>query len=126
MRRYSATHRKSRNALVALGCYLAILGLGLVLFGLIGSRGYEPRGLTPAMTTANTTLDVSTLAPCPGEYGPAVRDPQASCVWDATTRGLTGPHDSDIRWVVYLPACPVTTVQNRALVVCVPLDHWGE
>jgi hypothetical protein len=124
VKRYSAKDSKRRNALVGLGCYLVVLGLGWLMFGLMG--GHAPRGLKPEMTTASTALDVSTLAPCPGEYGPATRDPQAACVWDATTRGVNPVEGADIRWLVYLPSCPVATVQNRALVVCVPLDHWGE
>jgi hypothetical protein len=126
MKRYSAKSKVNRNAAVGLGAYLLVLGLGLALYGLIDARGYEPRGLKPETTSASTALDVSSLAPCPGEYGPATRDPQAACVWDATTRGSNPVQGADIRWLVYLPSCPVATVQNRALVVCVPLDHWGE
>jgi hypothetical protein len=124
VKRYSARDNKRRNALVGLGCYLVAVGLGWLLFGLMG--GHEPRGLKPEMTTASTALDVSSLAPCPGEYGPATRDPQAACVWDAMTRGINPVQGADVRWLVYLPTCPVATVQNQALVVCVPLDHWGE
>ncbi len=124
MRRYSARDNKHRNAIIALGIYLVIVGTGWLLAGLYG--GHEPRGLKPEMTTASTALDVSTLAPCPGEYGPATRDPQAACVWDATTRGINPVEGADVRWLVYLPTCPVPTVQNQALVVCVPLDRWGE
>jgi hypothetical protein len=126
VKRYSASNNRRRNAVVALGFYVMILGFGLMLFGLMGARGYEPRGLKPEITTASTALDVSTLAPCPGEYGPATRDPQAACVWDATTRGSNPVEGADVRWLVYLPSCPVPTVQNPTLVVCVPMDHWGE
>jgi hypothetical protein len=126
MKRYSAKSNKRRNSAMALGAYVAVFGMGMALFLMIDARGYTPRGLKPETTTASTALDVSSLAPCPGEYGPATRDPQAACVWDATTRGVNPVEGADVRWLVYLPSCPVATVQNRALVVCVPLDHWGE
>lgn len=126
MLRYSGKAHKHRKALVGLGCYLLVLGMGLVLYGFLGARGYEPRGLRPEMTTASTALDVGSLPPCPGEYGPAVRDPHAACVWDATIMGSNPVQGADVRWLVYLPSCPVATVQNEALVVCVSMDHWGE
>ena len=126
MRRYSTQASKHRKALAALWFYLLGFLLGGMLYVELSHRGYELRGLKPVPTAASTALDVSTLAPCPGEYGPAVRDPSAACVWDATTRGGNPVQGAAVRWLVYLPACPVATVQNGALVVCVPLEHWGE
>lgn len=123
---YGAKSNKRVKSLVFLGCYLLVLGLGVMLYGFLGARGYEPRGLKPELTTVSSALDVASLAPCPGEYGPAVRDPRAACVWDATTMGSNPVQGADVRWLVYLPTCPVATVQNRALVVCVPMEHWGE
>jgi hypothetical protein len=126
VKRYSVRDKRRRSAVFALGLYLLALGFGLMLYGFLGARGYEPRGLKPEMTTASTALDVTSLAPCPGEYGPATRDPRAACVWDASTMGDTRVQGANIRWLVYLPTCPVPTVQNPTLVVCVPMEHWGE
>lgn len=120
MKRYSAKDSKRRNAIVGLVCYLTVVGVGFLLWGVF--HGHEPQGLKPEAVTSTSAFDVSRMPPCPHEYGPPASDPMP-CVWDAATMGehpggYTGP-----RWLVYLPMCPMygPVLQNRAQVECITI-----
>lgn len=70
-------------------------------------------------------VDLTTVAPCPGETGPGAGGP-APCVWDSETRGIH-PGDSPVRWYLYSDGgCPVATVQPADDVHCVMRADWSE
>jgi len=71
---------------------------------------------------AHVGLDVTTVALCPAEDGPALGGP-VPCVWDGAERGNGGYYGA--RWVLYVEACPVTTVQAVADVQCVSRPDWS-
>ena len=73
----------------------------------------------PPSTPVSPAVDVTPVAPCEHEYGPA---PEGQpCVWDG------GPEvNGSARWVLYAETCPVRTVQVSRLVDCIPRGRWGE
>ncbi len=66
-------------------------------------------------------LDVTTVAPCPQEDGPALGGP-IPCVWDGGTAG-NGTY-TGARWTLYTERCPVDAVQNPGDVHCVARSDW--
>jgi hypothetical protein len=73
---------------------------------------------SPIPTTVTPT-DVTTVAPCDHEYGPA---PEGQpCVWDGGA-----DVNGSARWIYYSQICPVRTVQDTRLVDCIPRESWGE
>jgi hypothetical protein len=68
-------------------------------------------------------IDVTTVAPCPGESGPAMGDTEP-CVWDTTN--TPARFTPSAHWILYADTCPVDTVQVSRQVVCVPRSKWGE
>jgi hypothetical protein len=71
---------------------------------------------------APSRLDVSTVAPCAGEWGPGPGG-AVPCVWDAQTRGSGG---GSVRWLYYSAStCPVATVQPADTVKCLARADWS-
>lgn len=91
-----------------------VMAMILGTVAVVGCRPDEsPSSVQSAIVPA--PMDLETMAPCPGEAGPA--EPGQSCVWHSTVQGITAP--AEWEWVVYVPVCPVETVQDWTTVLCV-------